>query len=368
MKRILIFILMIISSISILSLTCYAVEIEEDYYSDLLSSTVDSDTLKKLEEIGIKDFTSDEIFNVSFTSIGDYFSKDLLDKSFEILSAFFKIFSLLILLITFKAFLCSDDNKSISIIGAITIAILSVDLCADLLETLLSTMKTGGNFMLSFIPIYTVILSLGGSVSTGITYNSVTFAFAQFISFLVNNFAADATGAFLSISLAFSLNSTINFNRFISSINKLVSILIGLLSSGFAAILSVRGVLSVAIDSATSKSIKFLIGSLIPIVGSSISDAYSTVLGSINVIRSSVAVAGIIIMLVITVPVILEGVIYCLGFTIMSYVSDMAELYEISSVIRAFYSAVRTVILLNILQLFILVVSTAIIVSAKGGV
>lgn len=346
---------------------CRAIEPDEEYYSALIDSAIDSDTGEKLNKIGINDFTPDEIFNISFSRIGEYFHESIVDKSSEVTSSFSKILIVLIILITVKSFLCSDDGKNIKIIGTITIVVLSVDICSNVLEVLLSTMKTSGSFMLSFIPIYTVILSIGGSVTSGITYNSVAFGFAQLISIFINNFATDLTGVFLSISVAFSLNSTINFNRFISGVNKFVSTFIGLLSSGFAAILSVRGVLSVAIDSATSKSIKFLIGSLIPIVGSSISDAYSTVLGSINVIKGSVAVAGIIIMLVITVPPILEGVLYCLSFTVLSYISDMAELNEVSSVIRSFYSALRTIILLNIFQLFILIVSTAIMISLKGG-
>lgn len=365
--KMLLFVLVSIFVISFCVVDCTAVEIDEEYYSELIDSAIDSDTKESLRKIGIDDFSADEIFNVSFSRIGEYFSESVSDKSSEVISAFFKILTVLIILITLKSFLCSDDGKSIRLIGTVAVVILIVDICGNTIEMLLSTMKTSGSFMLSFVPIYTVILSLGGGVTSGITYNSVTFAFAQLISFVVNNFAADITGIFLSVSIAFSLNNTINFNRFISAVNKLVSTALGLLSSGFAAILSVRGVLSVAIDSATSKSIKFLIGSLIPIVGSSISDAYSTVLGSISVIRGSVAAAGIIIMLVISVPPILEGVLYCLCLAALSYISEMAELNEISSVIRSFYSALRTVLLLNIFQLFVLIISTAIMITLKGG-
>lgn len=366
MKRLIITLLSVLL-LSCFPITCTAVEIDEEYYSDLLGSAIDSDVKENLKEIGVDDFTAGEMYNISFSRIGEYFSRDLRSKSTEVLSVFFKLLTVLLILMTVKAFLCTDNGKNIKLIGIVSVVILASDVCVNLLEMLFSTMKTGGSFMLAFIPIYTIVLSLGGSVSSGITYNSVTFVFAQLISFIVNNLASDITGIFLSASIAFSLNSTINLNRFISGTNKLISTVIGILSSGFAAILSVRGVLSVAIDSVTSKSIKFLIGSLIPIVGSSISDAYSTVLGSINVIKGSVAIAGIIIMLVISVPPILEGVLYCLSFTILSYISDMAELSEISSVIRCFYSALRTAILLNIFQLFILIVSTAVMISLKGG-
>lgn len=366
MKKIMVMLLILISLAGAFGITCSGAEADEEYYSELLDSVIDSDTAEKLEDMGIQNFTSDEIFSISFSEIGEYFSEDLKSKSAEAVSVFFRILCVLIILIVVKAFI-GDYGRSVKIIGMVTVAILSVDVCSKVLDMLLSTMKTGGNFLLSFIPIYTVILSLGGNVSSAVTYNSITFSFAQAISFIINSFSADFTGIFLSLSMAFSLNSTINSNRFISTVNKLVSTVVGFLASGFAAILSVRGVLSATIDSATSKSIKFLIGSLIPIVGSSISDAYTTVLGSINVIKGSVAVAGIVIMLVISVPPVLEGVLYCFSFAVLSYLAEMAELSETISVLRAFQSALRTVILLNIFQFFILIVSTAILITVKGG-
>ena len=367
MKKAITFIIIVVLVVCFVQIGATAAETDEEYYSELLDSAIDRETADKLEEIGIYDFSADEIFSVSFDRIGEYFSVGLKEKMTEAFSAFFRMMCVLVILVSVKSFLCIEKSESITIIAVISIVLLSVDVCNEVLSVLLGTLKTGGSFMLAFVPIYTVILSLAGNVSSAVTYNTVTFSFAQILSLLINSYAADLTGVFLSLSMAFSLNSTINLNRFISSVNKLVTTVVGFLASGFAAMLSVRGVLSATIDSATSKSIKFLIGSLIPVVGSSISDAYSTVLGSINVIKGSIAVAGIIIMLVICIPPILEGVLYCLSFSVLSYISEMAQFNEISSVFKAFQSAVRTVILLNIFQLFIMLVSTAIMITIKGG-
>ncbi len=367
MKKLIFYVFSVIFIVCFLSFSTSATETDEEYYSEMLSSIVDSDTSEKLEEIGLQDFSPDEIFSVSFNKIGEYFSASLRSKTVGIISDFFRIFSILIIFISIKNFFCADNGMSLTIMGVISVALLSVDISTDIIEVLISTMKTSGSFMLSFIPIYTVLLSIGGNVSSAVSYNTITFSFAQIISMLINSYATDFTGIFISLSLAFSLNSTLNLNRFISSVNKLVSTVIGFLASGFAAMLSVRGVLSATIDSAASKSIKYLIGSLIPVVGSSISDAYSTVLGSINVIKSSIAVAGIIIMLVICVPPILEGVTYCITFSLLSWISEMAELGEITSVLKAIQSVIRTMILLNILQMFILLVSTGILIAVKGG-
>jgi len=367
MKKITIFLITSFFLLNFISFNVSATETDEEYYSELLESVIDSDTLESLEEIGVESFTSDEIFSVSFSRVGEYFSTGLKEKSESIISAFFRMLCVLIIVITVKAFLWEDKDNSIIIIGVIAVTVLSVDICGSVLEMLLSTMKTSGSFMLAFIPIYTVILSLAGNVSSALTYNTVTFTLAQIFSVIINTLAVDLTCIFLSLSMAFSLNSGMNLNRFISTVNKLVSTVLGFFASCFTAVLSVRGILSAAIDSVSSKSIKFLIGSLIPIVGSSISDAYSTILGSINVIKGSVAVAGIIVMIIIVVPPILEGIIYCIGFTFLSYISEISELNEVSAVLKDFHSALRTVILLNVFQMFILIVSTGIMVAVKGG-
>ncbi len=369
MKKLLLLIITVLSACIGLSLnvTAGGTEVNEQSYYDMLNSIIDSQTSEKLEKIGLDEINSDAIFSVSFSSIGEYFGEELKDKSENIFAYFFRILCILLIVICVGTFMGLGDTKKLETFGTVAISLMCVDMCGAVIEMLLTTMKTGGNFMLSFIPIYTVILSLGGSVSSAVTYNTLTFSVAQVITLLINNYAADFSGIFLSLSMAFSLNSAINLNRFIASVNKLISTVIGFIASGFAAVLSVRGVLSSTIDSAASKSIKFLIGSLIPIVGSSISDAYSTVLGSINVLRGSIAVAGIIIMLIICIPPILEGTFYCLSLTALSYISEMSGLCEVSSVLKSFQSVLRTTVLLNIFQLFILIVSTAIMISLKGG-
>ena len=95
-----------------------------------------------------------------------------------------------------------------------------------------------------------------------------------------------------------------------------------------------------------------MLSSLIPIVGSSISEAYSSLLGSINVIKSSVAVVGIIVIMIISLPPLIEGMLYCIAFSILSYICEMFECIQVSNILRTFYSAVRFLILINILEIF----------------
>ena len=361
---------LIVSLVFIFSLSVKAVEtlIDEEYYSEAINSIIDAETADKLQDFGLESFTLDEIYSVSFDDIGRYFTTVLQERIKASAGAFFRLLCIVVLGVSIKAFVSADGDNGISILSVIATVFMSSEIINSVLNSLLASMKTGGDFMLAFIPIYTVILSLSGNVSAAITYNSLTFAFAQGISAFINNFAVDLIGLYFALSIAFSMNRSMKLSRFVATVNKISATVLGFFASTFATMLSVRGLLSVAVDSASSKSIKFLLSSLIPIVGSSISDAYASVLGSINVIKGSVAFIGIIVILIITVPPIIESVVYCACFSVLSYLCDIADFSELSDVLKSFSSGVRIVVLMSIFEMFILTVSTGIMLTAKGVV
>lgn len=341
---------------------------DSDYYTDSVLTSVDDDVIKALDEIGLDSFSIDDIFSVSFERIGSYFSKTVSEKLKSCLSDITYLLIVVVILISVKAYFITDRNRYISLLGVSAIVITAVNILESVINMLINTLSASGSFIHSYVPVYTLLLSLGGNVSSALTYNTVTFVYAQLITLFAENGAVPLLGAYLSLSVAFSVNSVTNLNRFISIVNKAVNTVVGFVSSTFAALLTVRGAFSASVDTVSAKSIRFLIGNLIPIVGSSISDAYSTLLGSINVIKGSVAAIGIIVIILIVVPPVIEAVLYSISFSLISYFCEMAELNDIASVLKALSSSIKLLVMLNILLMFILIISTAIMLSAKGGV
>ena len=60
--------------------------------------------------------------------------------------------------------------------------------------------------------------------------------------------------------------------------------------------------------------------------------------------------------------------LYCISFSLLSYISELFELNEISAAMKAFHTGIRTLILLNIFESFVLIISTGIMLNMKGGV
>ena len=106
---------------------------------------------------------------------------------------------------------------------------------------------------------------------------------------------------------------------------------------------------------------------MIPIVGSSISDAYSSFLGSINLIKGSVAVVGILVIIIINVPVIFETLIYYVSLNVLSYVADSVSAKRTGDILKCFSCGMRMLLLVCVFEMFILIISMGVLLSVKSG-
>ena len=120
-------------------------------------------------------------------------------------------------------------------------------------------------------------------------------------------------------------------------------------------------------DSVAVKGIRFAISSLVPVLGSSISEAYSSVIGSINLIKGSVAALGIIAVILINIPVLAEILLYHFLLSALSYICDFSGSVTMANTFRSFCCALKILMLLCVFQMFVLIISTGIMLLIKGG-
>lgn len=372
MKRLFYFPFLFFVVLLSLTFSCVALE-ENDGFSnesikeDLFSS-IDYDTLMALEQMGIDRDSFDNIFDVSVSGIIKFFNTTLKDKVKLCISKISSLFGITVVIAAVSMlFVDALSSNAFSLISVVTVCLFSVSAVQSSVSAVLSVIKLSGNFMLSYAPIYTLVVSLAGNPAGALTYNSVALFIAEGISYFVSNIFVDAIGIFFCFSISFMLNESININRFISAVNKGVSITLGLAASVFTGFLSIRSVLGASVDAVTVKSIRFLISSLIPIVGSSISEAYSSLLGSINLIKGSVAVVGILVVLIINLPVIAETMVYYTAFSFFSFTCEGFGAVRCADAFKCFSCGLKTILLLCVFEMFLLIISTGLMLSFKGG-
>ena len=342
-------------------------DIETDI-KDELKSIIDDDTLDILGDFGLNNFDFADVYNLSFKNISEFFSETLKEKIKSSFKLFFELLSVVLIsgAVT-SLFRSRSEGNFINFLSVIIIILLSVSGISSTLSATVSVLQLSGKFMLSFVPIYTLIISLSGNAASALTYNTFVIGFAEFMSAFITSGFTDLLGMFFCLSISFSLNSSVNTGRFISAVNRAVSTVLGLTASVFTGFLSIKNILSASVDSVSVKGIRFLIGSLIPIVGSSISEAYSSLIGSINLIKGSVAVIGILVIVIINVPVIFETLSFYISFSMLSFVSDSVNASGVGDVFRCISCGVRILLLFCVFEMFVLIISTGILLSVKNG-
>ena len=368
MKRKTIFVISLLLLIFFVSLFASAAEETDDTYSSQVNSSlfssVDNSTRDVLEQFGIDDYKN--AYNASFSNLADYFSSNIKEIASAALKCFFMLFMVTLLIASVKTL--ASENESLDAFELLSVGVaslISINCLYPAINSMISVLALSGNFMKAYIPIFAGIIAASGKPSSALSYNTLTLAGAEIMSAVSNSYALYIIGAFISLSIAFSFNNNINIDRFNRAFSKTVSIAFGFFSGVFASALTLKGTISAAVDSTSVKSVRYLISTMIPVVGSSISEAYSSILGSIGLIKGSAAVIGIFSILIINIPALAEGALYYLVMNILSAVGIALDCKRLSGFFGCLSCAVKFILLLIVFEIFLLIVSTGLMLSFR---
>lgn len=339
-------------------------------YGEEIYSTLDSDTREILSSFGIDSLDFDSVFDISFSSsiktIGEIFKSSIKD----ILPAFFKILAMLMIMTAISDLRksSSSENDIVSSIFTMAIIIMTASFISDILTQTTAAFNLTGKLLLTLAPIITALLSVSGNVTVSVLYNSVTVAAAQIISVISSEILIPLIGIYFALVISLDLNDTNKGSKIIHGMNKALTGIFAAMSTVFTFILSVKNVLAKELDGVLYKSGKYVIASIVPVVGSNISAILSSVIGSLDLIKSTVAVFGVICITAISVPVILKLFACYISLNVLSMVSDFFSSSAASSVIRGFAGGIKLLIAIILFELVIVIISIGLTVTIKGSV
>jgi stage III sporulation protein AE len=266
-------------------------------------------------------------------------------------------------------FIANDDKftRLISTFSLVCISLCVIVPLGECLSRVLSAIKVSADFMLALIPVLVAVLAVSGNPTAAFSYNSLCFYAAQIVVAISSGFIRPLIQATLSLSMMGSLTKLVNFEKIIQFIKRFTMFLMSFTSSVFITMLTLKGMLSASADTVAVRGIRFMIGNLIPVVGGAVSDAYSSISGTLLLVKNTAAVFGIVAVIFFNLPVMIECMCWVISFACISTVSEMFSQNNTASLIRSVSSCVvmMTVMLLFIIIVFIL--SIGLVMLMKGG-
>jgi stage III sporulation protein AE len=103
----------------------------------------------------------------------------------------------------------------------------------------------------------------------------------------------------------------------------------------FLALLSIQTAINSAADTVTLKTLKFMVGSFVPVAGSALSETVSVLGGSIKILQSGVGVYGIFAVLFTVGPTAAQLIVWRIGLYISRVAAEMLGVPQAAKTVAA---------------------------------
>ena len=258
-------------------------------------------------------------------------------------------------------------SEPLNIVIGCAVAVTVFASSAGVISQGMSAVETTSDFMLALIPVLAGIITAAGNPTLALTYGSFAMAAAQAAAQTAGNIIMPLCGAFSAFGVSASLSPELKLTKLADMIKKLTIGVLSFVAAAFSAVLGLKSLLAGSADTLASKGIKLALSSAVPIVGGALSDAYSSIIGSVSLLKSTVGVFGVIAVVMIDLPVVLQLTARIILLKLLGVLSSSMGDDTTGEVLDTLSSALTVINAAVILTAALFIISTGIVISVKAG-
>ena len=259
-------------------------------------------------------------------------------------------------------------DKVFTLICVLTTVLVISDTVTDSLYSVKTSMEQMNRFMMSYIPIFSSVATAGGSAAAGAGYYGVMLIICESAGILADTILVPFLSAVLAVTLVSAINPSLDLGSLAESVKKLVIWVLGIVMTLFTGLLSIQSFAGAAADNLSARAVKFAASSFIPVIGGSVSEAYSAVKGSIGVIRTSVGVIGVIIMSVIVAKPLLTLLAVKLAVWIGATINDIFGISNSGGLLKSINSVLSIGVSILAAYSIMFVISTSVVIMTAMNI
>ncbi|MBQ7218165.1 MAG: hypothetical protein IJS27_01570 [Ruminococcus sp.] len=372
MKKTLLFLIIITAALMLFSIHAQAETLEPfDESVDNLVDNVSDEVRERMEQLGYGDA---DITQISDLSVSNSLSviRDMIGESIAgPLSSAALLTAVIILSSLLESYTFSlryvDTKDVMNVVSSLLVITVLVTPITSLIQSALNTVTTASNLMLAYVPIMAGIMALSGHVVSSGGYYATVMAACQGIAQLTSRFLAPLLNIFLALTVTSAIGERVKLGGICELLSKLMKWTLTFSMTVFTAVLSLQSFAAGSVDSVASKAMRFTMSSFIPVVGASLSEAYKTLEGSVNLLRSGVGVFVIIAVIVAFLPLIVRVLLWQLSVMIAKTVAETFGVDSVAGTLRAVSSVLSVLFALIACLTAVFIISTGSLMAIGGG-
>lgn len=344
---------------------------DESGSSDV-TEQLDWDVQSVLEQLGLSVSDPTQVgekftFSTVWHVLGDYLT-DRIERPFQMLAG-------LLTVILFAALLQGMHSGSLRagteqvfefLCALAAVAVLAEPLCQSF-AAVERALTQGAEFMTLFVPVFAGILAAGGTVGSAVCYQTAVIALADGVMQMITRVLLPFCTMGFALAIVDAVSPSVSVGGLLTLSKKITTWVLGLLMSIFLGVLSMQNWVTGSVDTAATKTTKYVIANFVPVVGSAVSDAYATVRGSLQILRSTTGVIGMVSLCVLFLPPLVQLLLYR---AVVAVGAAMAELFgtkRLQRLLRGTQQALAIAFALLVCFGIMFVVATAIAMTVGKG-
>ena len=222
-------------------------------------------------------------------------------------------------------------------------------------------------FMGSFVPVYAAVLATNGQPSSALSFQTVVLFVSEGMTLLMGRVIVPLLSVSLGLGTVGGLGTEWKLDAISGFLGKLCAWLTGLCCTIFVGLLSLQTLVGASADSVAIRAVRFSVVNLVPVIGSSIGEAFGTIKNCLHVLRTTLGAFGITATAVLLLPPLLSCGWWILLLGLCAAASDVLGFTALSRMLRAAAGVIRTMTAVLICCGLFLIIATTVVTLAGGG-
>ena len=237
----------------------------------------------------------------------------------------------------------------------------------ELFQSVSGALESAGGFITAFVPVYSAVLAASGQPASAALSETALLAAAQIVSVVSSSVLIPLLTVYLALCMVGAVCPDLRMDGVAGAAKGIVTVTAGFLMTVFVGLLSLKGSLAGAADSVAMRTAKFAASAVFPVVGGAVSDALSSVQGSMSLLRSSVGSFASIALIVLLLPPVLSMLLTQAAMSAAAAVARILNADKVAALYQSAASAVSLLCGLTAVSGILIVISLGILIRAAGG-
>lgn len=336
-------------------------EIMDELSDSLIDETkikIDKEVEENLKDISLTNY-SKNLENLTVDNIFEEIYKLFKSGFSHQFTAALSLISVLIissLLVNFN-----KQNKTVDLVVVLSVLIFTVIPASKVVSSLCGALKSATVLFNSSVPTFAGLVVAKGKAVTA-TYMSATLLLTgQFLTYVSTFLVVPLSSMQMSLNIGTSLLNDVKLNSVSSSITKISMWILSAVSTVFLGVLGLQSLITVPADNLSMKGLKFVAGSVVPVVGNVISESIGTVSSCVKLLSSTVAIYVIAAMCVILLPVIVDIILWKISLFLCRVTAEFLNNGRSAELIKSAENCFTLILGVTILSFLLFIISVTVI-------